>query len=633
MSEIKCVLAILAIVLSLPVLRGASQEGSAPPKTQDATPKKAANFSPASDLDFEIYRSQIEPIFLKRREDGVTCYSCHSVLQTRMKLQPLEAGRDQWTEAQSRQNFDVVAELVVAGKPTESHFLLHPLAHEAGGDPQHTGGKFWKTQDDPEWKMIAAWVLKAPPAAEGAARSASQPNLDYEFFKQRVQPVFLEFRTGHARCYACHTETNNNFRLQKLSDGNSTWTEAQSRLNFEAASQHVTPGDPSTSRLLLHPLAPEAGGDPFHSGGRQFFSKMDPSWVALSDWVQGANAQPVPLKNRAGTRQPTALIYLVNNAADSVEAIDPETNTIVQIISRIDVPHGVNISRDGARLFFSSESEQTLVVVDRKTECVLARIPLSGRPNNIAATKDKGQILVGIRSAPGAVDVISTESLKVIKTIPMKGEVHNIFLTPDGKYAVAGSIEGKTATVIDIHTLEPVWDLKFDHGVRPMAFETAADGSTSRIFVQLSGYNGFAVVNFAKHAEIDRIALPDSPRGFAALAGRTAVPAHGIGTQPGEKKLWVASTEANAVFAYSLPDLHLLGHADLPQTRRPDNSVLGSVPEWIAFSLDGKTMYVTDSALMLVSVIDTETMKEIAEIPVGQVPKRIYTLLLDSSSK
>jgi YVTN family beta-propeller protein len=585
----------------------------------------------SSTLDFETYRTQVEPIFLKRREGDVTCYSCHSVLQTRMKLQALDAGSNTWTEVQSRRNFEVVSRLVTPGKPAESHFLLHPLAPEAGGDPQHTGGKFWKTQDDPEWKMIAAWVLRAAPAAGVAA--SPPPGLDFEFFAQQVQPIFLEFRTGHARCYSCHTEANNNFRLQKLSPGTSNWTDAQSRLNFQSASQHVVPGDPSTSRLLLHPLAPEAGGDPFHSGGRQFFAKTDPSWVAMSEWVMGAKAEASPSKDGATQHEPGALIYFVNNAADTAEAIDPATNSVVQIISGVEVPHGVNISRDGARLFLSSEADQTLVVLDRKSGNVVARIPLSGRPNNLTVTKDRGLILVGIRSAPGAVDVVSADSLKVVKTIPMAGEVHNIFLTPDGKYAVAGSIEGKRATVIDAQTLEPVWNVKFDRGVRPMAFEAAEDGSTRRIFVQLSGYNGFAVVDFAKRSEVARIKLPDTPSGFAMLAGRSGVPSHGIATQPGGKKLWIASTEANAVFAYSLPGLELLGHADLPQTRRTDNTVLGAVPEWIAFSPDGKTVYVTESGLMLVSVFDTETMKELKEIPVGQVPKRIYTLPIGSGSR
>ena len=36
------------------------------------------------------------------------------------------------------------------------------------------------------------------------------------------------------------------------------------------------PGDISKSRLLLQPLAPQEGGNPYHSGGRQFESKNDP---------------------------------------------------------------------------------------------------------------------------------------------------------------------------------------------------------------------------------------------------------------------------------------------------------------------------------------------------------------------
>jgi hypothetical protein len=42
------------------------------------------------------------------------------------------------------------------------------------------------------------------------------------------------------------------------------------------------------SRLLMHPLAPEGGGDVFHSGGRQFMSTNDPDWKAMAAFVNGA---------------------------------------------------------------------------------------------------------------------------------------------------------------------------------------------------------------------------------------------------------------------------------------------------------------------------------------------------------
>ena len=137
--------------------------------------------------------------------------------------------------------------------------------------------------------MAAARRTFALGAALLAAASVSHsaPPLDYEFFKARVQPIFLQKRDGHTRCYVCHAEGNNAFRLERLSPGASTWNEEQSRKNFEMASILVNPGDPATSRLLQQPLAPEAGGNVFHSGGRQFVSKNDPNFKILADWVNG----------------------------------------------------------------------------------------------------------------------------------------------------------------------------------------------------------------------------------------------------------------------------------------------------------------------------------------------------------
>jgi len=237
-------------------------------------------------------------------------------------------------------------------------------------------------------------------------------------------------------------------------------------------------------------------------------------------------------------------------------------------------------------------------------------------------------VLVGIRKDPGFLDVIDTALLTRVKSIPVDGSVHNVFVTPDGKYAVSGSIENKAATIVDLNTEEVAWEIKFDRAVRPMAFEKNEDGSTRRIFVQLSGFNGFAVVDFARRAEVARIKLPDQPGGFAVAEGRSGTPSHGIGVAPDGKSLWVNSTVANAVFKYSLPELKLLGYAPLPEVHPLGHSPTGSVPEWITFTPDSKTVYVSNSGAGSVSAIDTDTLKQVALIPVGEVPKRINTLLL-----
>jgi YVTN family beta-propeller protein len=199
-------------------------------------------------------------------------------------------------------------------------------------------------------------------------------------------------------------------------------------------------------------------------------------------------------------------------------------------------------------------------------------------------------------------------------------------VTPDGKYAVSGSIESKAVSVVDLQSQQMVWEVKFDRPVRPMAFDTNVDGSTNRIFVQLSTFHGFAVVDFAKRAEVARIKLPDQPSGFGVAEGRAGVPSHGIGVAPDGKSLWVDSTLANSVFEYSLPDLKLIGHVELPTVHPMNQPPTGAIPDWIAFTPDSLRVYVADSALRLVSVIDVHTLKEVARVPVGEVPKRMATL-------
>jgi YVTN family beta-propeller protein len=306
-------------------------------------------------------------------------------------------------------------------------------------------------------------------------------------------------------------------------------------------------------------------------------------------------------------------VYQTNSAGDGVDIIDPATNKVVQSVKDIEVPHGVAFSPDGTRAWITCEAEKTVWAVDTKTARPVAKIALSGHPNNVAVSKDGKRVFVAIVEAPGAVDVIDTASLKNIKSIHVKGGVHNTYVTPDGKYAIAGSIVGKVLTVIDEQTLEPVWELPFDLGVRPMAFEKGPDGSTSRIFVQLSGYHGFAVVDFQTHKEVARIKLPSEPGGNPAEGG---APSHGIGVAPDGKTLWVDSSYANGVFVYSLPDLKMSGFVKT-----------GAVPDWITFTPDNK-VYIANSGGNSVSVIDMGTRKEVSRIPVGEVPKRNGTVVV-----
>jgi YVTN family beta-propeller protein len=312
----------------------------------------------------------------------------------------------------------------------------------------------------------------------------------------------------------------------------------------------------------------------------------------------------------------TVRIIQTNSAGDDVSIIDPATNKVVGTIHGIEVNHGAAAAPDGSRYYISNEGRSTLDVVDRKTLEITRSIPLSGHPNNIAISKDGSRVYVSIAVAPGAIDVIDTTSLERVKSIPVKGPVHNTYVTPDGKYVVSGSIPSHVITVIDQKTEEPVWSLQMDLGIRPMAFMTNTDGSTKWIFAQLTGFNGFAVIDFATRKEINRIKLPDLPPGKAPykVGGNES---HGMAVTADEKTLVVNSRLNSAIYFYSLPDLKVLGSTEV-----------GRSPDWVTLTPDGKRAYVANAASNSVSVVDIASMKEITRIPVGEVPKRNITAVL-----
>jgi YVTN family beta-propeller protein len=329
-----------------------------------------------------------------------------------------------------------------------------------------------------------------------------------------------------------------------------------------------------------------------------------------------------PISSSAGE----ARIYVTDSGGDRVEAIDPATNKVVQVISGIAVPHGIGFSPDASRIYVSSESKNVLDILDRVSGMIIDEVRLSGHPNNIAVTKDGGRVLVAIREGNGALDVVDTATRSLMKSISVNGPLHNVYVTPDGKYAVTGSIEGRMLTVIDLSTERLAWEIPFEAGVRPMAIEANPDGSARRIFVELSNLHGFAIVDFAARKGVARITLPDLPFESAGHHAGEGEPCHGIAVAPDGRSLWVDSIVDNAVFAYSLPDFRPLGHVSLPVRERSGQPPIGASPYWITFTPDSQRVFISNSALESVSVVDATAMKLVAVVPVGNVPKRSATL-------
>jgi len=355
-------------------------------------------------------------------------------------------------------------------------------------------------------------------------------------------------------------------------------------------------------------------------------------------------------------------IYVLNNYSDYVDVIDPVTNKVVQKIHGIPGAHGAAFSPDGTRAYITSETQNMMYEVDTTQGTILRKLALTRRPFEVdgntfplgtanlpTITRDGSKLFVclnGYRdnygimhsNRAGFVDIVDTKSFQITKTLPQEAGMHDCYTTPDGKYVIASSVGGKVMKVFDAKTDKEIWKLNLDKGFTTTAQELNPDGSTWRLFSDLADFRGFSVIDFASGKEVARIQLPDEPKALMPekLRRRNRLPTHGDEVAPDGKTLWVVSRAANGVFIYSLPELKLMKFVATPRLKGvPITAEVGdgSDPGWITFSHDGKTAYVPNAAAGTVSAIDARTMKIVAEIPVGEQPDHVFTLILPDKQK
>lgn len=266
---------------------------AASPKGVSGGPGEAEATETGERRDFDVYRENVEPIFARPRgypqgEPTAACVMCH-VWQTslRFALEDMTeiGGSWSWTEEQSMRNYEVVTRLVDASDPPNSRLLLKPLSTDAGGEG-HTGGNYWGSTTDPEYRAILEWIEMLP-ASDFTPPPG--PTLDFEFYRSCVQGVVTgNPRAGQLPCAACHSGGAIGFAPSPANG--TSWSDEEARRGFEVISRLVLPGNPEESRWLLKPLHPDGGGSYAHNGVRRWQSRDDPEWQMLAAWVRGDRA-------------------------------------------------------------------------------------------------------------------------------------------------------------------------------------------------------------------------------------------------------------------------------------------------------------------------------------------------------
>jgi YVTN family beta-propeller protein len=350
--------------------------------------------------------------------------------------------------------------------------------------------------------------------------------------------------------------------------------------------------------------------------------------LALLLGIPLAGAPLSPLSAQHVTRRDSydgvvVRILQSNNAGSQQHIIDPTTNQVVGTIEGCPLPHNLFAHPDGTYIYCSNETESTLDVFDIRTLQLREQLPLSGRPNKAAVNKVLRKIYVGIAAAP-FVDVFSLDTHEKLTSIPVPTGIHNVYVSPDGNWVVAGlnaRAEGsiqvidsrRDVVVREITLRDPAGEART---VRPMAFLGGDDGPV-KLFANGTGMNAVWVVDWAT-GNTDTILYPPRLPAFMQNAdGNQGAPMHGLEVLPNRTQVWSSSRLDSRIYGWSLPDLQYIGAIET-----------GPTANWMTSTPDSRFMYVAISGSDQTIAIDLSTREVIARMTTGARPARIDVAIL-----
>jgi hypothetical protein len=238
-------------------------------------------------LDYEFFRVRIEPFLLE------TCGECHADPRERRKvgrhfLRPAPGRR--LREKHSRQNFETVSALVEPRNPAASLYLLKPLDPRDGG-LTHKGGTRLNT-NTPEYGAIVDWINGAKLPEQRWKPPTTEPGQpDFKYYVAHISPVLQSV------CAECHAgKGQGRFGFAVPSRENPLDVRGQ-YANFEKVLKLLSPGRPKRSRLLMKPLAMDAGG--FRHKGGDRIQEGDETYVHFKAFIEGEPGPELPREGPA----------------------------------------------------------------------------------------------------------------------------------------------------------------------------------------------------------------------------------------------------------------------------------------------------------------------------------------------
>jgi YVTN family beta-propeller protein len=296
-------------------------------------------------------------------------------------------------------------------------------------------------------------------------------------------------------------------------------------------------------------------------------------------------------------------------------------------IRRPVVPHNVQVAPDGRTVWVTVNSDHgghesqaghedmghaerenpmdEVVVIDPATDAVIRRIPIASGAHlaHVVLSPDGNTAFVTAQNE-SAIYTIDARDYRVENKIaaPPASQPHGLRIAPNGSRVYIALLQGKGLGVLNPQTgaLETV-------PLNGAAVQTAVTPDGRMVLVSLYDSKQIAVYDTTSKT-LRYIDLFESSRGPVQIY-----------PTPDSRYLYVADQG----HYFGQPDSEWVYKVDLAGARAIWSIKAGKAPHGVVLSKDGRFAYVTNLVSDDLSVLDLETDREVARLPVGREPNGV----------
>ena len=245
------------------------------------------------------------------------------------------------------------------------------------------------------------------------------------------------------------------------------------------------------------------------------------------------------------------------SAEGSITVLDVSTGTVHATLRlgpyhRL---HGIQVSRNGRRLWLTAEADSGVLEVDAQTGDVLMLWKTGGAFSHTLASSADGRDLFVANRQSRSVTVIDRLTV-VVRRIPTGQLPEGIDLSPGGRQLWVGNRGDHTLTVIDARKLLPLATFS-SGGLDPVRLRFRPDGR--EVWVSNRGSHELAIFDAQSRELLDRIPLPVEPRALVF--------------SPDGRQLYVSAPASGQLIL-----------VDVGQRRVTDSFYVGPAPDGLTWS-------------------------------------------------